>query len=133
MLRVHNEEVTTNIIDGDATLINLTTRVYYALDGLGAVIWSELVKGTTRERLIAKIGPRAGTAEAAFTADLDRLLEALRAEELIEEVAGIFEVEDEDLLPLPENYSPPTLQRFDDLRDHLALDPPLPLPKSLSL
>ena len=34
--RVNTEEVAAKVIDGEAIIINLTTGVYYSMDGVGA-------------------------------------------------------------------------------------------------
>ena len=132
MLKARTNEVATSFVDGDATLIHLTTRVYYGLDGLGAAIWAQLLEGTSRQRLIDGLGALFPAEASRFVTDLDQLLAALLAEALIEEIDG----EPSTAAPaaaLPETYQPPELQRFDDLKDHLALDPPLPLPPTLAV
>jgi hypothetical protein len=88
MLKARSHEIASSIIDGEATLIHLTTRVYYALDGVGAEIWFALQSGTSRDRLIEELAPRYAISPAVLAADLDRLLAAMQAEALIEELEG---------------------------------------------
>ncbi len=131
MLKARSHEIASSIIDGEATLIHLTTRGYYALDGVGAEIWFALQSGTSRDRLIEELAPRYAISPAVLAADLDRLLAAMQAEALIEELEGDLPTAE----PTPPSdagpaavYTAPTLQRFDDLQEQLALDPPLPMP-----
>jgi hypothetical protein len=128
MLRARSNEIASSVIDGEATLIHLTTRVYYALDGVGAEIWLALQAGTSRDRLIEELAPKYAVSQDAFVTDLDSLLAAMRAENLIEDAEG----DPPAPVPLPQTapltYVAPVLQRFDDLQEQLALDPPLPMP-----
>ncbi len=128
MLKARSHEIASSIIDGEATLIHLTTRVYYALDGVGAEVWLAVQSGTSRDRLIEELAPKYAVSGEVFAADLDRLLAAMRAEALIEDVEGDLPAAEPMAVAGPAAYVAPTLQRFDDLQEQLALDPPLPMP-----
>ncbi len=132
MLRARADEIASSVIDGEATLINLTTRIYYALEGVGGDVWTALMSGSTPGLLTSSLAERYGHDEAEIAGDLGRLLDELLAEGLIEVVDGDPPGETpwrgEAASALPGPYVPPILQRFDDMQAQLALDPPLPMP-----
>lgn len=136
MLKARSDEIASSVFDGEATLINLTTRVYYALNGAGAVAWSALMRGVGREELIVQLAQYYSIPRTLIQADIDRLLGEMMVEGLIEEV-GVGSVTDDtiaNLEPAPSApYFVPILQRFDDMQAQLALDPPLPMPPARGL
>jgi hypothetical protein len=117
--------VVADIIDGEAIIMNLNLGAYYSLGGTGAGAWQLLAGGATcTEAAEAISGPAAAEADAV-AADLERLLERLLEEGLLVEdparvVSGVV-----DLVVSPE-YSAPTLTKYGDMQEMLALDPPIP-------
>ncbi len=127
-LRPREEEVTSKVIDGEAIIINLANGMYYSMDKVGGMIW-EMVQGShTLDEIVATIVARYDVLRGEAQADVERLTAELLQENLVA-------VSDHDL-PLRENhellqerklpYEVPKLNRYSDLGDLLALDPPTP-------
>jgi hypothetical protein len=125
--RVNSSEVTAKVLDGEAIVINLTDGAYYSLDGTGALVWAMAVTGFSGEEMAGELADRYGAPLESVRADVDRLLEKLVAERLLLPGAP-------DGVPgaLPEgladtgDYAPPELEKYTDMSEMLALDPPLP-------
>ncbi len=117
--------VVADIIDGEAIIMNLNLGAYYSLAGTGAGAWQLLASGATcAEAATAISGPAAADADAV-AADLERLLEGLLAEGLLVEDPARVAPQALDLTVNPD-YSPPTLTKYGDMKEMLALDPPIP-------
>lgn len=127
ILRAKPDEVAAKVIDGEAVLINLATGVYYSMRGSGAFLWSRLESGSNVALLSAALAARYGLDSMQARRDVERLVGELRTEGLLvasdEPVASGAAAE---TVSAPEPYEPPRLERFDDMADMFALDPPLP-------
>jgi hypothetical protein len=126
--RVNSDEVASNIFDGEAILINLSNGMYYSLAGTGALVWALLEAGRAKDRICAELEERTGVDHATAVADLGRLIDELFAEGLVvaadaSTAMGGLEVGD---LPAVASYSAPELEKYGDMSDLLALDPPMP-------
>lgn len=127
--RLNSGDVVADIFDGEAILMNLRRRVYYSLYGSGGVIWSRLVAGASLGEAADTIARRYGIAREKAVQDVVALAARLLEEELLV-LAGVASPVSE--VPVdadgssPEAYSPPTLEKFADMKDLLALDPPAP-------
>ena len=125
--RVNSDEVTSKILDGEAIIINLSDGVYYSLVGPGTVVWAMASAGSGAEEIAGELIARYGETSDDVRADVDSLLEKLVGERLLvpaaEGAAGGAVPEE---LPSGGDYSTPELEKYDDMSDMLALDPPLP-------
>jgi Coenzyme PQQ synthesis protein D (PqqD) len=126
--RVNSGEVASKVIDGEAILINLSNGMYYSLAGIGALVWALLEAGHADDRICAELEQRTGVDHATAVADLRRLLDELSAEGLIvaadaSTAAAVSEVGD---FPDVAAYTTPQLEKYSDMNDLLALDPPMP-------
>jgi hypothetical protein len=125
--RVNSEEVTSKILDGEAIIINLSDGVYYSLVGPGTVVWAMASAGSGAEEIAGELIARYGETSDDVRADVESLLEKLVAERLLVPAA-----EGDAAGPVPEelpsggDYATPELEKYDDMSDMLALDPPLP-------
>jgi hypothetical protein len=117
--------VVADIIDGEAIIMNLNLGAYYSLAGTGAGAWQLLAGGATcAEAAQAISGPAAADADAV-AADMERLLERLLEEGLLVEDSARVAPAAVDLVVDPE-YAAPTLNKYGDMKEMLALDPPIP-------
>jgi hypothetical protein len=126
--RINSGEVASKVVDGEAILINLSNGMYYSLAGTGALVWALLAAGQADERICEELEQRTGVDHFTAVADLRRLLDELSAEGLIvtadaSTAAAVSEVGD---LPAVASYSTPELEKYSDMSDLLALDPPMP-------
>lgn len=127
-LRVSQPDVAARVIDGEAIIINLATGVYYSLDDVGGVIWALLERGASLGETAAAVANRYRIPADQARADVERLALELFQEKLLVR---------SDQLPSPapvqlgnggeiKPYVPPRLNRFDDMAELFAQDPPLP-------
>ena len=122
-------EVSAKILDGEAIIINVSNGMYYSMEGTGAFLWSELECGPTVSDLATSITSRFDVPEEQAVQDVRHLLESLLEEHLIEETtqpdpAGSTAG---DGAGVPNEYAAPTLNKYNDMADLLALDPPMPM------
>jgi Coenzyme PQQ synthesis protein D (PqqD) len=128
-LRLRADEVAAKVMDGEAVLINLTSGVYYSMDGTGTAVWELITARCTLREIAEALVARYDVAGPRAQADIQRL-----ATELIEE--QLVEVDDGPVTGQTgvggtptgsrEPYRVPELQVYRDMADLLALDPPLP-------
>jgi hypothetical protein len=127
--RLNSGDVVADIFDGEAILMNLRRRIYYSLSGSGGMIWSRLVAGASLGEAADTTARRYGIARENAVQDVVALAGRLVEEELLVPagiVSPVSEVPDDADGSSPESYSPPILEKFADMKDLLALDPPAP-------
>lgn len=118
-------KVVSEVIDGEAILINLANGYYYSLDSTGAVIWSLLQAGRTAPEIVSVLRSRYDCSHADPGAAVQALIATLEADELISPGAPSHD----DLPALADGeasgnpFSPPTLERFSDMQGFLLVDP----------
>lgn len=120
---ISNEtQIAAKVMDGEAILINLTTGIYYSLDDLASELWPAIGEGTSEEALSDWIVSVYGVDETQARSDVAEFVKALRSEEIV--------VDTTEGLATPASgnasYAAPTFERFDDMAEMFALDPPLP-------
>ncbi len=128
ILKPNTAEVAAKEVDGEAVLINLTNGMYYSMDLVGGFIWSLIESGHGLDTIADAVANRYGIEKSVATADVEIL-----ADQLVEErLAMPSDAEAASPAAIPENapdgdaYAAPQLNKFDDMVDLFALDPPLP-------
>lgn len=125
-LQPNAKEVAAKVIDDEAILINLSTAVYYSMDGTGGRIWSLIEERHDLDTIAATLASEYAESPDRCRADLETL-----AAQLIEENL-VLPAEDgpADGGPAPMRptrpYTTPQLNVYRDMGDLLALDPPVP-------
>lgn len=122
----NSEEVASEVLDGEAVLINLSNGMYYSIDGVGGRIWELIEKGQSLAGVVRDIAARYDIDEKTADADVKKFVEELVAENL---VVPTGETTAESGDPPPDSrqaYTAPELNIFRDMGDLLALDPPMP-------
>jgi hypothetical protein len=128
--QVNVPKVTSEIIDGEAIMINLESGNYYNLNPTGTAIWDGVEKGLTLSEIIARLAGRYDGELSTVEDSAARLVEQLKEEDLIREepveVAGDAKpaIEREDAPPAPrQKFMEPVLQKYTDMQDLIVLDP----------
>ncbi len=105
-------------IDGETLLIDSETGHLMLISGIGPLLWERLVAGvaagTLSAEVAARFGPEAGESCQAF---LDALTDAQALIRAASPSAQLAAPE------WPESFSPPVLERFDDIANIIAMDP----------
>jgi coenzyme PQQ synthesis protein D (PqqD) len=104
-------------IDNETVIINLETGSYFSLEGPSAVAWQSLVEGEDVARTTDRIADDAGVDRTAVRAALLRLHEDLYAAGILREAPAAATTTDGEMFTLP------PMRRYDDMREHLLVDP----------
>jgi hypothetical protein len=130
VVAINREQAAGKIMDGKAIVINLTTGMYYSMTGTGAYIWSLIERGLSVGDLIESMASRFAVDAGRARQDLLALLGTLADEGLVEVRNG--EGDGAQAAPADsgseggEPYDTPTMEKFSDMAEMFALDPPLP-------
>lgn len=123
--RVNKPSIVNEIIDGEAVMINLDSGSYYSADKTGAAVWEALAEGASLPEACAFVAERFAGEPAAIEKGVAAFVERLLAEGLM--VVDSARVPG-PLPPAPGGsptsaFEPPTVQRYDDMKDLLLSDP----------
>src|SRR4051812_25200834 len=128
VIAANETQVAAKVMDGEAILINLGTGIYYSMGTTGGFIWSLIEKRLAIQQIVARVVEQYDVSEAEASADVLRLSEELCKEGLAVTAAGTQATD--AILPamtggrLP--YETPSIEKFVDMAEMFALDPPLP-------
>jgi hypothetical protein len=124
--RLNEPAVVADIIDGETIIMNLAAGDYYTLNASGGEIWLLLLAGLGRDDLAAAIAERHGIEPSA--AEIDAFIGRLVEHQLIVsgDPTGGAEGIVEHPLPTPSAWATPEISVYADMKELLALDPPLP-------
>jgi hypothetical protein len=128
--RLHiNATVAAKVIDGEAVLINLDNGMYYSADNVGGFVWSLIERRCSLDEIAKAIC-------ATYDVKIEDAQSDLRevSAYLLEENLVTFDEETENLdnqseFPQAEAlkaYEQPRFEKYDDMAELFALDPPLP-------
>lgn len=126
--RINQPVVASELIDGEAVIMNLKTGNYYSARETGGQLWAWLEDGLSYHELLSRlIAAYAGEADA-MDRGLMRFIGQLREEELIVEVpreAGTAPLPADPAEPDCErpSFTAPVLDVYADMRDLMLLDP----------
>jgi hypothetical protein len=127
-LAPRGKELAAKVMDGEAIIINLTNGIYYSMDGVGALVWELISAGRSLEEISYQISRTYDVGANQALADLEQVTKELLQENLVV-IADATETAPPDAgaertVKLP--YEPPALNKYRDMADLLALDPPMP-------
>jgi len=83
ILRLRDKELEWRALEGEIVVLDATASQYLSMNKTGAVLWSALAEGATREELVAKLVETFDVDTATAARDLDAFLEALEAKGLL--------------------------------------------------
>jgi|SRR5271170_2212289 len=127
--RVNRPDVTNEVIDGEAVIINLVTGHYYSLEGEGAEVWSLLASGATIGAIVDQMTRCYAGDRPTISDNVLGLVSQLQQEQLIiiANEMGVPAVADP---PHPHTngngkgqFRATVLHKFTDMQELLILDP----------
>lgn len=121
---VNSGQVISEIIDGEAVMINLTTGNYYSLNETGAAAWSAVETGASVGDITELLSARYAGDPDEIQRAVERLLEELSREDLIAASDGdgpspAFPEPAAERVP----FEAPKLEKHTDMQDLILLDP----------
>jgi hypothetical protein len=126
-LRPNDDEVIGKVLDGEAILINLATGSYYAIPDVGAFIWQAIVEQCSLGEIAVRVNANYDVSLEQARADMLQFAARLMDENI---VAPASDAPGDSPAPAPPTqrapYAAPTLTVYSDMRNLLALDPPMP-------
>jgi hypothetical protein len=81
------EDLTWREIDGEVVAVDAVKSTYLSANATGSMLWDQLSRGATREGLADGLIGRFGIEREQALEDVDRFLDELRREGLLEEPA----------------------------------------------
>jgi Coenzyme PQQ synthesis protein D (PqqD) len=125
---VPRQEVASELIDGEAIIIDLSTGMYFSLDSVGGRIWALLAQQASLEEITTRLHAEYEVDAEVAREDLENLVTQLLSENLIvpaQEPKPLDRVAPTTVATrIP--YQPARLEAYRDMGDLLALDPPAP-------
>jgi hypothetical protein len=124
--QIRDANVVHELVDGEVTIIDLVTGVYYALAGSGALIWHCLAQGPCRQEDLSRVLRSSyPVPESEALRHVSRLLKQLRDENLVTQPPSGTELPSPSgtNFPRASAFEPPSLEKFTDMEDLLLADP----------
>lgn len=110
------------VLDGEVIIANLEGGMYYSLGGVGVDVWGGLVGGAPVDRIVSELATACAADESLVAAEVRRLVDELRAEELITPRGGADESAPAISITTMA-FETPVLEKYADMQQLLLLDP----------
>ncbi len=123
----NEQQVAAKVMDGEAILINLATGTYYSIPGTGGFIWSLIERKLCLNDIVSEVAANYDIGRDQIESDVLRLSGELCDEGLV--IVATAGITNDATIGATVNrlpYEPPTLEKFTDMAEMFALDPPLP-------
>ena len=127
--RIIAQYVVSEVIDGEAVIMDLRTGNYFSATGAGAPIWDDLEACRSYRQILQSLTAQYPIDLRTLTDALDRFLADLVANNLVEEIAIEEPADDNpgrndrDTVSTVSVFEPPVLTMHTDMQDLLLLDP----------
>jgi outer membrane protein assembly factor BamB len=127
--RIKNPPVVAETLEGEATIVDLDSGTYYALNESGSLIWDRLTSGWVLEGISAELRERYELSEDTADSDLQALVTELLERNLIAPLGngeGAPVTASNGATPDPNGaapYAAPRLSVYTDMQELLLLDP----------
>jgi len=120
-------KATAKVIDGEAIIMNLSNGLYFSMDNVGADVWLLVERRHSASEMAETIAARYNVSSEVTLADVSTLLQELLHEDLVVTIEGEPNGDGPQWDGAPnKSYSAPILNKYSDMADLLALDPPMP-------
>jgi hypothetical protein len=83
-LKLRSDELTWRDIDGEIVAVDVASSVYLSANPAGALLWSMLATGTSRDELASKLVETFGIGRDRAEADVAAFLDSLTARNLLD-------------------------------------------------
>lgn len=121
---IHAPNIVHETVDRETIVIHLDTGNYYSLTGSGAEIWALLDGADSIATLSAELARRHARAGDEIRGQVESFVADLSREGLVEDGDhGALASPPQRRAPAEGPWEPPKLERFEDMRDFLLVDP----------
>jgi hypothetical protein len=130
--RINSPHVVAETLDGEATIVDLESGTYYALNESGSVIWDELTRGADPGAVTKTVTSTYGLDDEEASRIVEELTGKLAGQNLIVP-AEVTSGNGASAAPVPPAsnggpetagpYVPPELSTYTDMQELLLLDP----------
>lgn len=110
-------------LDDEIIIANLDSGIYYSARGLGIPIWELLVAGNTQDSTESLLMERYPSANKELKLSLMQFVEDVCKENLLVESPDGLPALALEQVHYPDEYEPPVLEKYDEMKDLLMLDP----------
>jgi outer membrane protein assembly factor BamB len=125
--RINSPPVVAETLDGEATIVDLDSGTYYALNESGTFVWEELRRGADGDSIPDALATRYGIESGEVGSAVEGLIAELIERSLIAPLDdGTAPSSNGDATVADSNgnpYSPPKLSAYTDMQELLLLDP----------
>jgi coenzyme PQQ synthesis protein D (PqqD) len=119
--------IAASIIDGETVIVDLSNGNYYSMDGIGTDVWTMIENKRSLEEMTESLSTFKNADRKRVAEDLHALIEEMLREEVIEVVPVPGPANpSRPFVITAESYNTPVFHVYRDMRDLLALDPPMP-------
>jgi hypothetical protein len=128
VISANEQQVAAKVMDGEAILINLGTGAYYSIGSTGGFIWSLIERQLSIQDIVRSVTEHYDVTQTRAEADVLGLSEQLCTEGLVTASANGTAA---GVAPPAGGaaklaYQAPALEKYTDMAEMFALDPPLP-------
>ena len=126
--QINTPAVVSEIIDGEAIIMNLKSGDYYSTEGVGTVLWHGIELRKTYPQLLEIVKTAFLTVPEDLAAVIDPFIDELITHELVREMPAESAGASSDLVNLSQvndicEFRAPVLNVYRDMKDLLLLDP----------
>lgn len=124
--QINSPQVISEVVDGEAIILNFESGCYYSLNETGMLIWNQLKEGRDKSAILSNMRKSFDQTPDTLSTDFDSLLNALLEEQLLipkDLSAAQPPALESDHSAAVNPYSTPELSKFSDLQELLLLDP----------
>jgi hypothetical protein len=126
--QINTPAVVSEIIDGEAVIMNLHSGNYYSTEGVGSLLWHGIQQGRTYPQLLELVKTVFLAVPEDLAAAIDPFIDELMTHELIRETPTETAGALSDKLELTHvngsgEFRAPLLNVYPDMKDLLVLDP----------
>lgn len=123
--KINTPAVVSEIIDGEAVIMNLQSGHYYSTQHSGCLLWQGLEQGKSDQQLLADLSATFDADPPILASTLAAFLDSLLAQELISATPAAPTTPPATLATPHQRrpFSAPVLNVYTDMQDLLLLDP----------
>jgi len=118
--------VVSELIDGEAVIMNLKSGNYYSARHTGALLWAWLERGMPLDGMAGGLAGIYGGEAPAYASDVHAFFDSLVEQGLVTPADACVDAGPAPAEPdaaAPKAYRPPVLEVYADMQDLLLLDP----------